>query len=457
MTKPELSQNPLMVPSLYILNRLTLKATSAKTREELIFLIVNDTHHLSPYNRALLFDYEGKRPKVVGISGQPSVNENAPLIKLLEKLVSGLKDPHDAKVLTPESFLPEQAPEWLEYQKQTPSSVLWVPIFSKKGQILGLWLEQLGSANFAIPIQEMPLLFKDFLMPAYALNWQRLSTRYSPRNWFGLGKKKALLFLLPALLLISLLPVSLRVAAPCEIIASNPYYVRAPLTGVIKEILVLPGQFVKKESPLFNYNSEILLHALQSAKEDVQQKQEEFDRAAFLGLQNKQSLNDLNLLQIKLEKEKINLALADYEASLLTVKAPQEGIIMIDSPDDWRGRPVTLGEKIMVISNPETTRIKIWIPESDNVPLDISKTVKIYLNIFPSESYLAKVEYVANEVTLSDREVPSYVAKADWSDAPPKDLKLGLKGTAILYGESVPLFYYIIRKPLFTVRNFFKI
>ena len=45
------------------------------------------------------------------------------------------------------------------------------------------------------------------------------------------------------------------------------------------------------------------------------------------------------------------------------------------------------------------------------------------------------------------------MAEGDWVK-PVTDVKLGVKGSAVLYGERVSLLYYIFRKPLMTVRDF---
>lgn len=452
MTVPSLPQNPELIPYLYILNRISLKASGTKSKEELIFLIVNDTLHLIPYNRALLFSYEKEKPKVIGVSGETTINENSPLIKTIEQLALDFKNPKEAAVLTPSYF--KEGTLWNEYQKEGTKAVLWLPIFSQREQVLGLWLEQVEVSKFAVPLPEILLLLRDFLMHAYGIAWERLSSPYSIKNWWQAPKKKWKLLFIPFFIALALLPIPLRIVAPCEVISSSPYVIRSPLNGVVKKLFVLPGQFVKKDDPLLVFDAELLQHALESAKELVNERKLEFDRSYLLGMQNKQALNELNLLQIKLQKEKINLNLAEYEASLLTMKAPQEGIVILDSPDEWRGHPVSLGDKIMTISDPYHTQIKIWIPESDNVPLDTAKAIKIYLNVFPSKSYQGKIHYIANESSISPRDVPSYEAKADWLGDPPKDVSIGLKGSAILYGDSVPLFYYIIRKPWFTLRNF---
>jgi len=80
--------------------------------------------------------------------------------------------------------------------------------------------------------------------------------------------------------------------------------------------------------------------------------------------------------------------------------------------------------------------------------------IRIILNINPAQSYEADLIYVANESLVTAQGVPSFVAEASWVNKQPLNTKLGLKGTAILYGDRVSLFYFIIRKPWATARHY---
>ena len=85
--------------------------------------------------------------------------------------------------------------------------------------------------------------------------------------------------------------------------------------------------------------------------------------------------------------------------------------------------------------------------------LDREKTIKIILNIDPTNGRQAKLLYIANASIVNDKHVPSFVAEAEWVDGGGKDVKMGLKGTAILYGQNVSVFYWIMRKPWAYFRN----
>jgi hypothetical protein len=113
---------------------------------------------------------------------------------------------------------------------------------------------------------------------------------------------------------------------------------------------------------------------------------------------------------------------------------------------------VKIGEKVLTLSSPTNTKVRFWVPENDNIILDSSKPIHIILNVAPEKVLEANIDYISYESQLNDDQVPSFLGEANWETLP-VDIKLGLKGTAILYGNRVSLFYFIIRKPWSTLRR----
>lgn len=447
------AQSPSAIPgqSLIICNRLILKAINTKTREALIFTILNDTNHLIRYDRAVLWNLEDKQPKLLGVSGQFEVSKNSELTHKWNKLLQQLKEPSKPQQITAEQFNSDQE-IWTELQSRSNSAVFWLPIFSQDKLVLGLWIERWNSPQVDRAHVEILELFMNFLMPGYASAWQKFASKFSLKK-LGFGKFHLFLFFIFTFFLLFYVHIPLRIVAPCEVVPGDPYLVTAPLEGIIEEIKVEPGQYVKTEDILVEYDKRVPLQELKIAQKEVQILQAEENRAMTLGLEDAQSLTELGIYSLRLQKAKVNLDLAEYWASLLTVKASQDGIVMLTDPDEWRGKPVRVGEKILTIGDPTLTKIRIWLPESDNVILDPDIPIKIFLNINPTQSRMAKVIYIANESTINAQNLPSFVAEADWMKHP-REIKLGLKGTAILYGQKVNLFYFVTRKPLSALRYY---
>ncbi len=451
MAEPEETTNPQLLKHMATVNRLNVKAFNATERHSLIFTILNDTIHAIRYDRSVLWDMGRRSPKILGVSGQAEANKDARLTKQWETLVGAIKDPHKAQMITPDSISGE-TDIWNDYIEGTNASVLWLPIIHEDDLVLGLWLEIFSPIQNPETVDDTLNFLTTFLTPAYGAAWRKLKPKFSLKDK-GIGKKQIAAGLLVVLLTLLIVRVPLRVVAPCEVVANAPILITAPLDGIIEEVIVHPGDPVAKDDVLVEYDKRVPMRNLRVAQKEVEILQAEESRARTLGLEDKRSRTDLGIIKLKLEKERVNLNLARWQASRLTIRSPSEGVVMLDNPDSWRGKPVQVGEKIMSVNDPTNTKIRIWIPEDDNVVLDKEQPVKIFLNVSPEDSYEANISYIANESALSDDFLPSFVAEAEWVDQP-DDIKLGLKGTAILYGERVSLLYYIIRKPWATLRSF---
>ncbi len=432
------------------INRLVLKAFRCKTRQELTFVILNDTFYSLPYERAFLWDWRYHEPKLLGVSGQISFEMEADLIEERQYLVTHLKDPQTEQHLHADSFSNSEE-QWQQLQNRLKMEVLWLPIKNEEGLILGLWLERWQAPAEQAFSQENVDLVRAGLLPGYATAWAKMAPLVSPHLFSRLWARWPLVLLtLFALLLIIRVP--LRVVAPFEVVPKDPYYITAPLDGIVDEIVVQPGEIVTKGAPLVEYDKRVPMHELKVAQKEVAQAQSELDRAMTLGLKERSSLVETTTLQLKLEKAKVQLVLAEQQSHKLTLKAPIPGVVILDNADEWRGKPVKVGERILVISDPSQTELRIWIPENDNIPFDLDEPISVFFNISPAQTYYATIRYIANESRLSDRQIPGFEAEAEWVETPPI-AKLGLKGTAIIYGERVSLGYLLIRKPWAYVRQ----
>jgi len=431
------------------INRLNLKAFSAKTFDAFKFIILNDTVYVVRYDRAVLWDLTKGKPAVIGISSQSKVNKDAEIIQKWQEFIQAIPDISKAQQITSELFK-QYRDKWNELQKQTKSSVLWLPIIVGDKPVAGLWLEKWEAENEQMSAEVVALLC-EFLMKGYAAAWEKFTQKLTLKK-LGIDKYKMLLVILVAMLLLFIIPVPLRVVAQCEVIPKDPVLITAPLDGIIEQVVVHPGDQIKKGDVVFEYDKRAPLHDLKVAQKEVQIIQAEINRATAMGLADSKSLAELGVLKLKLEKEQVQLDLARYYASRLTMTSPADGVVTLDNPEEWRGKPVKIGEKVMMIGDPNKTKIRIWLPEDDNIALRQDKPITIFLNVDPEKKREAFLEYIANESTVNEKNITSFIAEANWVGTP-RDVKLGLKGTAVLYGPQVSLFYYIMRKPWATLRH----
>ncbi len=113
---------------------------------------------------------------------------------------------------------------------------------------------------------------------------------------------------------------------------------------------------------------------------------------------------------------------------------------------------MTIGERILTIADPDRAELEIRLSVPDAITLVPGAPIAFFLNVAPERSNSAVLRYASYEATLSPDGVLSYRLKASFGDgqAPPR---IGLKGTAKIYGERVSLFYFLMRRPLAALRQ----
>jgi hypothetical protein len=444
------SPSSAAIKTLVIINKLQVKAFNAETREALNFIILNDTSLLLRYDRAVLWEFREnslENSHLLGVSGQSDIDDKSELANSWAKIISNIKEPLNIQVLN-DARLTKNIAEWhIREKEQSGTKVVWIPIVNNNALVGCAWIERWNDA----PLHKEELDVLALLFSGYNAAWGKFTKKHTYRKFFT----QKLFYVLAFLLLFSFLfKVPLRVVAPCEVVAKDPILVTAPLNGTIADVFVDPGQFVDKGDLLFEYDKRVPLQELKVSEKQVEIIQSEINRSETSGFNDDKFLAELSVLRHKLEEEKIKLDLAEYHAGKLSVKSPIDGVVLLDKPNEWRGKPVQVGEKILFVSDPSKTRIKLWVPIDDNVDLDPAKKIKIFLNVSPDASFEASLKYIANYSDISDKSVPAFEGEAEWIEQA-EDIKMGLKGTAILYGDDVSFFYYIFRKPWAYFRQLF--
>jgi len=317
--------------------------------------------------------------------------------------------------------------------------------------VAGLWLERWGGAAFA----PADLARLESLALAYGVGWRAVA-RPRSRLIAAMASRRRLslaVALVGLALLLGLVRAPLRIVAPCEVVPDDPVAITAPLTGVIDEVLVLPGRAVAAGELLAVYDKRVALEELKVAQQQVQIIESDLQRARVQAFDDPAARAELALLENRLAQEKTRLRITEERAGRLEIRAPLAGTVMMDDPHEWRGRPTQVGERLMLLVDPGRSKLRIYLPVHDNIAFDPSAPVTVILNSDPRSRRTASLRYVSNFSQADRSGRPGFCAEADWLTAEP-DLKLGLQGSAVLYGPRVPLGYWLIRRPLAAVRSF---
>jgi hypothetical protein len=437
------------VATLSLLAQLTRRARHAATIEELAFLAVNETHGLVPYRQAALWRRDAAGTgRVLAVSGAPMIERNAPFPMWLEQLLAALdRRRKDAGALTVvASDLPaDLADDWTEW---LPTHALLVPL-SGGGEVRGAlllardqpWPE--GDARLVAEIAD-----------AYGHAWAALDRRHRLRPWRMLLRRDRWLAMAIAALVFGMMwiPVRQSALAPAEIVPLEPTVVRAPLDGVVERIVVQPNQDVAAGELLLTLDPTQIRNRLDVARKARDVAEAEYRQAAQQAAFDDKSRQQLTILKGRAEQRQADVTYADSLLARIQVKAEQPGIAVFDDANDWTGRPVRIGERILTIADPAKAEIEVRLPVADAINLEPGAEVALFLNIAPERRIDATLRYASYEASVAPDGALSYRLKAALAgDAPPP--RIGLKGTAEIYGRKVSLFYYLMRRPLAALRQ----
>lgn len=426
------------------------KVRHAKDEKEFGFLVVNETFNLVPYRQALLWSASrGRQGRVEAVSGLVVADHHAPFVQWVNKVCAWLGASDNANA--PKRIVPGDLPDHLarDWHEWLPVQALWVPLADASGHRLG---GVLMARDAVWPDAEIHLL--TYLGDAFGHAWGGLTGSRKRQVWSA-GRMIAFrMVAIVTLVLIAMWPVRQSVLAPAELVAQNPFLVRAPIEGVVDRIEVKPNAEVVEGDVLLRLDDTRLASRLEVARKALDVAVAEFRQASQQAVFIDDSRVNLAILRGRMEQQSAEVEYLQSLFDRVVVRAPRDGVVIFDDASDLIGKPVALGERIMTLADPARIEIEVHLPVSDAIELKQGAQVKLFLNTAPHKPIDAVLTYIGYEATKTPEGFFAFRLKAEIlaEDALPR---IGLKGTAKVYGEPTTLGFYIMRRPFSAVRQYF--
>lgn len=445
---PGTSPHPLA--TLLELGHRVRQSTSAR---ELEFVAVNDTHALAPYRQAALWLEDGG---VRCLSGIVQIEANVPYVQWLNDICGQLeKTGKNRGPIDTYDFPGASGEDWAEW---LPTYGLWLPLptaqpagglllardlpwSEEEIALLGEWVDLWAHAWRAL---HRPPRWSWSMLKA---GCRALAERPDGQHWWQWPLTRWGL----AVLVVMLFPVRLTVLAPGELVPAQPAVIRAPLEGVIDTFHVQPNQVVKKDQPLFGFDEALIQSRLDVSRQALATAETEYRQTAQQALADSKYKAQLAVLTGKIEEKRAEVIFVADQLNRARVLAPQDGIALFDDPSEWIGRPVAVGERIMRIATPGDVEVEAWVPLADAIPLADDAAVSLYLNASPLSPVDARMRYLAHDAVERPDGTYAYRLRARLEGSTTH--RVGLKGTAKLRGSWVPLIYWVLRRPLASIRS----
>ncbi|GKV81402.1 hypothetical protein PEC106664_21760 [Pectobacterium carotovorum subsp. carotovorum] len=416
------------------------QARAANSIEELAYCIVNDSQPLFSFRHAALL-INGKVRAVTGVT-QPA--PHAPFVAFVERACTQLSSV-DEKALAQcrviqASQLDEQSrKDWLAL---SAPEALWSPLNDRQGNPFGaIWYAR------EQPWQSTDQVLAEQLSGAFSHAWLALEPQ-TPR-WRRRARWK---IVVPALLLLACLfiPVRQSVLAPAEVIPHQGRVVAAPLDGVIQSFTVLPNQSVRQGEVLVRFDSTTLKAQADVAERALNVAEAEHRASSQRAFQDTDSKARLDFLAAQVAQKRAERDYANALLSRAEIRAERDGIAVFADATRWMGKPVRTGERLMELADPALTALRIELDVGDAIQLQQEAPITLFLDSDPLTPHAALLERIAYESEQTPAGNLAYRLDARFTDTPPR---IGLRGTAKISGDYVPLAVYLFRRPLAVIRQ----
>jgi hypothetical protein len=115
---------------------------------------------------------------------------------------------------------------------------------------------------------------------------------------------------------------------------------------------------------------------------------------------------------------------------------------------------VRTGERIMQIVRPREIAARVEVPVADAIVLHPDARIRMFLDADPLSSIPARAVSIGYQAEPNTTQQLVYRVDAE-IDGDHPGLRIGARGTAQLQGQMVPLAFYLLRRPISALRQYF--
>lgn len=422
---------------------------SSSSNREVAFRAVNETTAVLAFDQAILWRIDAlSRPMVVAASGLADVTVDSPYQQWLVKLIrSTVREPFTAAQKASLAELPgdlaDEGEEWCR------AHLLLCPLAGPDGNLLGGMIFMRGT-----PFEDAEVAAAEWIAQAAGFGlwaWRKDQPRL--RRWMmGRNRNLAVGGVVLVAVLLGVIPVRLTALAPAEVSPLKPIPVTAPVDAVVSRVVVQPNEEVKADQVLAILDDTTVRNRLAVAGKALEIARADLQRSTFKAFNDDASRLELQVLEARVQEKEAEAKHLSEVLGRLTLTAPQGGIAIFSDAEDWAGKPVQVGQRVMVIADPSLVDITAYLAPEDAVELENGAPVTVYLHVNPLAPLNATITRSSYEAVPGPDGKLAYLVRAELASGQERP-RVGLRGTAKISAGRVTLAFYLFRKPLAFLRR----
>lgn len=406
--------------------------------DELDFVLLNESSALVRYSQMAL--YETPIGCVKGISGVAVFESSAPYVRWLDAVFKHIDNtqntPRPLSTTDLPEALAEQWPQWLA------ASAIVLPLTCRHGNI-GQVLIAREDAWTTAEVRLLSIICNSYAQARVLAAMPRLPVppHHMRRKWMlGAGA---------FFLAVALFPVHSWVLAPAEVVAVDPVFIRAPFAGIVRQINVPPNGAITAGTSVVELERGEMESQYQVASKAWQVARTEYDEAVQAGISDPKARAQASQLRGRIDEQVAQMRYQAEQLQKTSIPSLTSGLALYNDPSEWVGRPVEAGERILMVAPALSHRIEIRLPVTEVGHFETGSAVRFFDNVHPDQPVDGHLIFASYGSSLTPTGTLAYTLRADMA----RDMRMGLKGTARIYGPRHMLVAWALRKPLGVLRQ----
>lgn len=411
------------------------------------YFAANETRLVTRSQQTFVFGGTYDVMRLMSVSAMSSIDRAAPLAVWIEAIIAAINRERGLLAHLEFDASSVVVDKGTAYDGYPLPYMLWVPFLDLKGRVTGGLLQ-----TRMTPWTESDVVVSRHVASACGYAHEMLTVRLPSWHVPKVSRKSAALVTV-AIAALCFVPVSMSALAPVEVTPKSAFVITAPVDGVVERVLVEPNATVKKDQPLVQMADTVLRNRLEVAEREAIVAEAKVKKASQLAFVDARGRHELGVVQAEMQ---LRYAERDYARDLLqraTIKADRDGVAFFTEPKDLIGRPVAVGERLMDLADPQRLEFRIDLPVADAIVLGDGSRVKVFLDSDPLNPIEAKLIRADFQARPRENQQLAFRLVADRLAGETRPPRLGVRGTAQVYSDKVPLAFYLFRRPLSAARQ----
>lgn len=187
--------------------------------------------------------------------------------------------------------------------------------------------------------------------------------------------------------------------------------VTAEVSGIVRSILFVSGDKVKRDQPILQMDDDVEQATLRSAEADLGLAKVEYERGRNLIDRQAISRSDYDRLAAQLNRSTATVAQLRAALAKKRILAPFDGTAGIRRVDV--GDYVSPGTEIVTLQDLSTLLVDFFLPEQDFPLLKTGQAVSVRVAAYPGQSFEARIEAISPRV---DNETRNLLVRASMAN-----------------------------------------